>query len=492
MSLTLAPAPVSWPADAGAAPKYATPRDPSAPTDGPRIATISKALGKPLLPWQRYCADVATERDSFGNYKYEVVLITVPRQSGKTTLVGPVQLDRIIMNPGVKVFYTAQTGKDARSRFGDLVQLIQASPLHLLAQYRFSAGSESVGFPNGSALQLFAPVMAALHGETPPLVTLDEIWEWDEVLGDAILEGAIIPAQMTLAGRRQVWMISTAGSAQSRFMRKWVDRGRAGGWPRMAYFEWGLADGDDPYDLDAIRRFHPAVGYTVTAEELLAIGNGAGTGQGISRGNWLRAFCNVWTEAADPLISAEDWEALAVPQAPRKRSDIAITYEVTPGNQSGVVMATWRDDAGAPNARVIHAAPGTAWMRGYLLELARTWQPAVFGADDGGPTRRLTDELRRELGDDAIRTTGGREFGTACEALLTYARDDRTLVHDGSRTLAREVAGAVLQRTGDVQRFSRNGPVPVPGLIATAVGLWLWDHQDSGLGAPLILSLGDL
>jgi phage terminase large subunit-like protein len=194
------------------APRYATERDPAAPSDGKRIAALAKALGKPLMPWQQQVVDVATEHEPDGTYRYEMVLVTVPRQSGKTTLVGPVQLDRILMNDGVKVFYTAQTGKDARSRFNDLVKLMQASPLDAFARYRYAAGSEAITI-GGSSLHIFAPVAAALHGETPPLVTLDEIWEWDEATGDAILEGAIIPAQVTLAGRRQVWMISTAGSA---------------------------------------------------------------------------------------------------------------------------------------------------------------------------------------------------------------------------------------------------------------------------------------
>jgi hypothetical protein len=112
-----------------ATPKYATRRDPSAPTDGARIARIAQAIGKPFMPWQRLVVDVATEREDSGAYRYEIVMVTVPRQSGKTTLVGPVQLDRVIMNSSIKAFYTAQTGKDARSRFNDLVKLVQASPL---------------------------------------------------------------------------------------------------------------------------------------------------------------------------------------------------------------------------------------------------------------------------------------------------------------------------------------------------------------------------
>lgn len=462
-----------------AAPKFATPRDPTAKSDGARIAKIAAALGKPFMPWQQLVVDTATEHEADGRYRYEIVLVTVPRQSGKTTLVGPVQLDRVIVNKGIRVFYTAQTGKDARSRFRDLVSLVQSSPLDAVVQYRNSQGDEGIKFPNGSELKIFAPVMAALHGETPPLVTLDEIWEYDEALGDALLEGAIIPAQMTLAGRRQVWMISTAGTALSTFMRKWVERGRESvdkTNAKIAYFEWGLAEGDDPYDPEAIANFHPAVGQLVngeilTVKDLLA--------NDVTRAQWLRAFCNVWLETADPLFSAEDWAELhQKPAGIPARRELAITYEISADNDHGVVMASWRDAGGAPCNRILHAAPGTTWMHGLIVQLHRNWKPAVTGADDGGPTRRLNDQLRRTLGDEAITTTTGVEFSTACASWLTYARE-KELKHDGTVTFSNAIAHLALKRIGDAIKFDRNGSTgSIAAPIAGAVGIWLWDHRD--------------
>lgn len=467
-----------------AAPKYATPRDPSAPSDGRRIAAIAASLGKPFMPWQQLVADVATEHDPDGSYRYEVVLITVPRQSGKTTLVGPVQLDRIVMNPGIRVFYTAQTGKDARKRFEDLVTLVKSSPLGTRAVYKFAAGNEGIAVPGGSELKLFAPGMAALHGETPPLVTLDEIWDYDELLGDAMLEGAIFPAQQTLAGRRQVWMISTAGTAASVFLRKWVERGResvltkGAKWPRLAYFEWGLPDGGDPYDPAVLESFHPAIGYTVTAAELLAIET--------SHATWLRAFCNVSTEVKNPLFSDEHIAGLTTdPHAVPQRADLTITYELAPDDELGTVMASWRDTDGVACSRTVHTAPGSSWMIPFITDLKRTWKPAVIGADDGGPTRKITDELRRKLGDHAIQTVGGRDFGTASEGWLTLVRD-RQIRLDGSKTITRGVQHLAIKRVGDVTRFSRSDSTgPIVGPIASAIGIWLHDHRD-GTGKPFI------
>ncbi len=459
--------------------KYATPRNTGARTDGGRVAKIAAGIGKPGMPWQRQVWDTALERGAFGELIYEIVFVTVPRQSGKTTLYGPVQLDRCITMPAIKTFYTAQTGKDARSRFGDLVSLVQDSPLDSMLRYRYSAGDEGILFPNGSALKLFAPVVAALHGETPPLVGMDEIWELDEALGDAILEGAIIPAQVTLAGQRQIWLLSTAGDARSTFMRKWVERGREsvlkpGTNQRLAYFEAALPDGADPYDRRAIAAFHPAVGHTMSLDALMEI-----SGQ-VSRATWLRAFCNVWLEASDPLFSSEEVTAnTRDPDSIPNLSHVAITYEIAPDNELGGVFATWRDLDDAPVTRVLHVAPGSMWMHDYIVDLVHKHAPIVVGGDDGGATRRLTDQLRRTLGDEAITTVGARDFGTSCEGWVTMFRD-RQLKLDGSRTMTLGLAHLVLKRVGDLTRFSRSestGPIIFP--IGSAVGIWLYDHREA-------------
>jgi hypothetical protein len=474
---------------------YATPRNLERRTIGRRIANIAAMMGKPGMPWQCEVWDVAGELDAFGNLVYEIVVVTVPRQSGKTTMYGPVQLERAITTPGIKTFYTAQTGKDARSRFNDLKQLLEASQLmNLSPVFRLSAGDEAIIWPNGSSNRIFAPVQAALHGETPPLVGMDEIWELDELLGDAILEGAIIPAQVTLNGRRQIWLISTAGTAASRFLRKWVDRGRKsvehpGTDPKIAYFEASLPEGEDPFDPIAIARFHPAVRREDGSgtQDLAALMD---LSRGVSRATWLRAFCNIWTETSDPLIPPADWEALADDTIGARWSDVAITWDAAHENEMGAVLATWRDDVGRPCTRVVHAAPGTQWMVDLLLEL-HAHGPAAFGADDGGPTRRITDEVRRRLADrgapdDAVTTLNGVERGIADDAWITAARDEHELVHDGSDTLAFGVAHIVMKRSGETTRISRTDSTgPVAGPIASSVGLYLIDHKPAPTWAPV-------
>ena len=55
-----------------------TKRDESRPTDGAIVARTAEMLGKPLLPWQRYVADVAGE--TYGNLGYLSVADWMPAE----------------------------------------------------------------------------------------------------------------------------------------------------------------------------------------------------------------------------------------------------------------------------------------------------------------------------------------------------------------------------------------------------------------------------
>ncbi len=65
-------------------PRFATRRRPERETFGGELAAVATKLRQPLMPWQRYVADVACEIDPLtGRPAYREVRVTIPRQSGK-------------------------------------------------------------------------------------------------------------------------------------------------------------------------------------------------------------------------------------------------------------------------------------------------------------------------------------------------------------------------------------------------------------------------
>lgn len=173
-----------------------------------------------------------------------MVVVSVPRQTGKTTLLRAVGAHSCLVC-GRDVFYTAQTGKDARERWLDLVKILRVNDaLADRVKIGLRGGSEQVVFTDtGAAFRVFAPTPESLHGYTPPKVMIDEAFAQTGMSGE-LLMGAIGPAQITIRDR-QIWIVSTAGTAESTFLHDWIDRG-VEGTPRVAAFVWGARDDQNP------------------------------------------------------------------------------------------------------------------------------------------------------------------------------------------------------------------------------------------------------
>lgn len=430
---------------------------------------------------QRHVAHVAEERRPDGSYEYQVVIWIVPRQTGKTTGIRAIGTKRALQ--GRDVFYTAQTGKDARARWMDLVKILRLTPgLRDRVKIALRGGSEHVMFPGGGVFQCFAPTAESLHGYTPPTVMLDESFAHTAAEGE-LLMGAIEPAQQTVVDR-QLWIVSTMGTAESLFLHDWVDRAM-GGMDRVALFYWGAADHHDPFNLDDIAEFHPGVGQvlngkTMTAADILA------ASERMSRSEYLRAYANRRTSTTATLIPAEKWDALAVDDLapPADSRAVTLTYDVDEHAASASIVAVWEDEAtGKPAAKIVQHGPGTAWVADAVDACAILMRPERIAAVGNGPGLDVTAQVRA-LGYD-VDELSERDYAAATTGLLT-AVDTAQLVHDGDPILGTAIAGLVTRSSVvDGVAFSRRHSVGASSpAIALAAGLHR--HRHASTAAPLI------
>lgn len=466
----------------GAPPLHATRRNLEFRTEGTRAGIIAQALGTPFLPWQQYSADVAGEVWPDGTYRYKVVVVTVPRQSGKTTLMRAVGCDRCMSRDALGCFYTAQTGKDARERWADLATQITASPLAPLVRLRRAAGNERVVFPNGSMFRVFAPTAASLHGYTPPLVMLDEAFAHDEVTGDGLM-GAIGPAQITIP-HRQLWIVSTKGTAASVFLNRWIAAGRAGA-EGVAILEWAAPDGVDIYDPAVWPTYHPGMVELPGRAQLVTADAMHAEAERLPRSEFYRAYGNVETRTASHLISTEAWERLAEKrQRPPASWDGAVGgWCVMPGGVSSSVVVVWRNSTGL-HARVARSGAGVGWVAGAITELraagVRSW-----AASAAGPAAEVTGELGSP---SWVRTLNGQEYAASWGGLMRHLAEPGTLHHDGSEPLAIGAANVATRPMGDSSAPSlRNSAGDVSALVALEVAAWWIAHKPADAGLQYAL-----
>lgn len=458
------------------APRFGPARDHRYQSEGAKIAFVQTALGKPPMPHQRYIADVATEYDENG-YRYQEVVVVLPRRSGKTTIVGGVQAYRCMRHQDRRVFYTAQTGKDARRRFKDFLELWVTSPLAPFGKSRLSQGSEALELLNTrSSVNVFAPTPTALHGDEGIMASVDEFWTLSATEGQA-LEGNITATQTTVGRWAQTWWFSTVGTEQSEFMNEKIDRGRAGDDPKLCYIECSLTEGLDPDDPENWT-WHPALGHTITMETLL------NAHSRVSPAEWRRAYMNLRPAQSEmPIIP--DWDTLPTDQAPPAPGSLALAYEVGIEGSYSAIVAAWYDEADRPHVRVLRQAPGSWWLDDAIVQIATQLgvPDEMIAADDGGPVRAVTDRLVTSGRLNPV-TLDMTERSVADTNFLTAGRDDRALVHDGTQALTNAVELARLRTTNGVQTINRDKSAgPVPAAIAASVALHRAQHpQETGVG----------
>jgi hypothetical protein len=495
----------------GARPAFATPRTPSRASHGPAIGVLARAMGRPLMPWQQHVADVATEVLDDGSWAYRVVIVTVPRQSGKTTLLTPLFCERCMTRPDALTWHTAQTRQDARDSFIEASKLLARSPLRPpRVAVRRSNGSEGFTFPNGASWRVFAPTEDALHGKANELVAVDEAWAQRGTRG-ADLEQAILPTFTTTGG--QLLIVSTAGDAESTWLRELVERGRAavasGVDQGVALFEWALpaefvpevtaglenrAVDEAGYEraLTRVLDAHPAYGFPGSTMRLAALRTAADV---MAPGEFLRAYANVWTLAAERVIPASAWDGCRLPGPwDRPTGDVAVGFDVALDGSSSSIVTTWDgvDDDGSPRrfVSVEDDRPGYRWVTAALVDLVERVRPVAVTYAGSGPVTSIADEAARagvRLSPD--RGLTARDYSTACQAALASIVSG-SWAHLGGTVLDEATAGAGTKTLGDGWAFSRRESAgSIASLVAATAASWGLDHpDDKSLPAPVVVA----
>jgi phage terminase large subunit-like protein len=465
----------------GCPPRWATARNLGRRTLGPRAAEVAALLGTPLMPWQRQVADTALEVDpDTGRLAYRQVVLTVPRQSGKTTLMLAVMVHRALgFGQRQRIVYTAQNRLKARQKWEDEhVLTLQQSPLRSMFTVRRQIGQEAVRWRNGSIHALDAPTEEAVHGDVLDLGAVDEAFAHE----DDRVEQGMKPAMVTRP-QPQLWVFSTAGTAKSVYLREKVEAGRlhteAGIDAGVAYFEWSAPADADPADPAVWWGCMPALGWTVREDAVAA------DFRSMKLPEFRRAYLNQWPDEAPDewlVIGEAAWRALADPGS-QPAGPVALAADVMPGREYGAVAAAGRRADGNLHVEITGRdnrydhRPGTAWMVDRLVELAAAHRPCAVVIDGAGEAGSLIAPLEA-AGVEVVKPTL-REATQAAGQFVEAVTDAGSLRHLGQPPLDAALAGARKREVSDAWLWARKGlSVDICPLVA--VTLAAWGHATRG------------
>lgn len=441
-------------------------------------------MGKPLMPWQQYVADVGLEvevlEDGRQRFVYALVLVTVPRQSGKTTLFGGVMEHRAILVPSARVWFTMQTAKDAVDWLTNEHWPL-LGPFGNHASLRRMAGSEHIKWrTSGGLVRPFPPNPTGLHGKVSDLVVIDECWAFDALRGQQ-LDQAIVPTQATRPNA-QVWKCSTAGDGTSMWWLGAVEQGRAaataGRTNGLAYFEWACPDDLEPGDPASWPQYHPAYGRTIGAESMQAALDMLGPDE------FARAYGNRWVSMVARVIPLGAWRAARDEEAPIPEAEhMALGFDVALDRSDACIVAAWRDEGGRGHIEVADHRPGVGWLPERLTELAEKWRPRALGFDAAGPAIDVADACARAgLEPEGLKA---REYAAACAGFLEALMASPPMLRIRPHAALDTAAGVAARRSvADAWAWGRRqSATSISPLTAATVALWAYDHAPERAGA---------
>lgn len=421
-----------------------------------------------MIPWQQMVADVGGELDpETGRPAYRSVIVTVPRQSGKTTLVLGWEVQRAIgwaemLGQPQRIAYSAQTGNDARKKLlEDQVPVLERhrKVLGILPGTRGiqrGMGNEGVIWRNGSRMGLLASSEDSGHGKTLDLGVKDELFADADLRRDQ----ALIPAMITKP-YAQVLTASTAGTDASIALNLEVSRGRAavesGARSGTAYFEWSALPGTDPDDEDAWWEYMPALGLTVELEQIRH------ARQSMTEAEFSRAFQNLPTKAEDRVIPPAAWDLVCGGDELVIEGKPTFAFDVNAESTGAAILVISPDRV----IEVIDARPGVSWIPGRIAELEKRHSHPTW-AHDGAKTSPVASLL------PDIRVAHPKpitDLAAACGAFYNAVADGTIRVRR-DQALDRAVEGAVRRSVGDGWVWSRkNSTVDISPLVAATLAV---------------------
>jgi phage terminase large subunit-like protein len=489
-------------------PRFATPRNLDRPTLGGAVGEVAVRLGLPLMPWQQQVIDVALELDDDGSYHYDEVVMTVPRQSGKTALVMAMAVHRLVVVPRTlgrqRMTYTAQTRQKARLKLErDFAEVLRGARgfrevPHQRArpqgptQWKLSLnnGAENIQFGAGSYLQIDAPSRTGGHGDTLDVGVIDEAFAHQ----DDTIETGMEPSMATRRNHQLV-VLSTAGDAQSFFLWRKVLAGRQacedGDHGRTAYLEWSAPDDADPSDPATWWSCSPALGFTQPERFLQGQWQKALRGGQEAVNKFRRSYLNQWPEipvldeTTFQVVAAAAWQACRdLRSEPVGRLAFALDVDSNAAGEEWCSIAC-SDGSHVEVVTPQEAGPGLDWVPAAVASKRDRFDEILL--DPNGPAVKLIQPL--EQAGVKVRKVKSPEFVAASGQFV-----DRVNVglvrHLDQPVLNRAVKGAARRDVGDgAWKLSRTrSAVDISPLVASTIALWA--ASEASPAPPLAFVIG--
>jgi hypothetical protein len=390
------------------------------------VATAAK-LGITLWPWQEIAARYLTALGTGNRRLYREIAIIVARQNGKTELLIPLIVERLLA--GKRIMHTAQNRELPRLVHRNLSRILQRHHADEIEAIRRGAGQEEIWLRDtkdhpGGHYRIVAPNEDGARGSTNDLLIVDELRQMND-------HNFIAAAKPTLADDAQIVYLSNAGTSTSEVLN--ALKKRASNDPRLAYLEWSARPELAPDDRAGWLEANPAIGHKAGHLEGLEDDYRAHLLSGTMAVFETEQLCR-WVAAMDErLITTADWaqQSFGPPGNPI-RPVMAINMDPS-GERASAVIA-WADaEMIVLDVHDTVGSPIDASLLGPdLMALANANRVSMVAFDP------YTDaDLARYI--RKSKAINGREYASATEKFVRLVAERRLRVNDPEGVLGKDL-----------------------------------------------------
>lgn len=445
-------------------------------TGYPAVRQQCLDLGVRFDLWQEGLGRAILGKRANGKYAATIggVVISIPRQVGKTFTVGAIVFALCILFPGLTVIWTAHRLKTAAETFGSMQGMAKRKRIApFIEQILTGSGDEAIIFRNGSRI-LFG---ARERGFGRGFAQVDiEVFDEAQILTDRALDDMIPAANQSKhpAGALVFYMGTPPkptdnGESFTGKRKKALD----GTSTNMLYVEFGADPDADPDDREQWAKANPSYPLHTPEESMLRMREQLGSDE-----SFLREGLGIWDDAP-PDPSVIDYQAwlLCEQTSPIVRVSV-YSVEVNMDRSFATIGMAGVDEAGASVAAVHKRAAGTHWVLAECKKVNLANSPAGFVIDSGGPAKTLIKDF--ELAGLTVLPMVTDDVVKACGGLADHV-DDGTAKHLPNRDLDLAVKNAQPRYVGDgAFAFGRKVTTGADVTPLNSVAFAAWGHVEFG------------
>lgn len=442
----------------------------------PAVRDICAQVGIGLDRWQLGAARCILTKDAAGLYAADTVLLSIPRQVGKTYLIGALVFADCIINPATTTVWTAHRFKVARETFMALKTLALSTPMvaHVDPdQIYTAAGNESITFRNGSRIVFAARERGAIRGfSNVRRLILDEA----QILTDATMSD-LAPTQNQAKNPQMILMGTppkpTDPGATFAGLRAEALAGHSEG---LVYIEYSADVGSDLDDRAAWREANPSYPARTPTRAIQRLRKLLSNDE-----DFAREALGMWSEAKTKfVIDPATWATCADERS--VASDLfAIAVDVSPDRSTASVALGGQRADGRWHVELDEHRNGVGWLLDYVAARCERNDIRAVVIDGASPAASIVDALKvRRI---KVTTTGPRDMAQACGSFYDGVMEG-WLRHTDQPQVNSALGAARKRALGDAWAWNRkNAAADITPLVSCTLALW--GAQSSTVSRPL-------